>query len=127
MKTKPPLSIRDDIKFLSMFRLAASIPMVATTLGAAGASISGQRSGLVVTVTVAACVFAAVFLATTYTLRRARQALLRAQIEEAFDRCAMERLNRLERVLNGWEKGVVPERDWHAMTGGKPLPEHLRK
>lgn len=42
------------------------------------------------------------------------------------DELIMERLYRIQRVVDGKEKGVIPPADWAEMTGGKPLPEHLR-
>lgn len=125
MKHKPSHDLREDIGFYSM--IIKTVPLVALAVSAAVLPLALYDTFTATALVVYGCAAAGSVMLVLHLRRRARQALLRAQIEEAFDRCAMERLDRLERVLNGWEKGVVPERDWHIMSGGKPLPEHLRK
>lgn len=76
--------------------------------------------------TVYDCGAATAVLLFMHLRRRARRALADALIDEAFRRAACERLDRIQRVVDGWERGVIPPADWAEMTGGKPLPEHLR-
>lgn len=125
MKRKPSHDIEEDISFYSM--LIKSVPLVTLAVSAAVLPLALYDTLTATALRVYGCAAAGSVLLVLHLRRRARRALAETLIEEAFDRCSMERLDRLERVLNGWEKGVVPERDWHIMSGGKPLPEHLRK
>lgn len=125
MKHKSSNDIEEDISFYSM--LIKTVPLVSAAVSAAVLPLALYDTLTATALVIYGCTAAGVTLLVLHLRRRARRALAKSIIEEAFDRCAMERLDRLERVLNGWEKGVVPERDWHIMSGGKPLPEHLRK
>ena len=152
MKHKPSQDLQEDITFYSM--LIKTIPLVSAAVSAAVLPLALYDTFTANALVVYGCAAAGSVLLVLHLRRRARRALADALVNEAFimaeanydsvvdmvrDVSAairanhprpddyIERLDRLERVLDGWEKGVVPERDWHIMSGGKPLPEHLRK
>lgn len=125
MKHKPSHDLQEDISFYSM--LIKTVPLVSAVVSAAVLPLALYDTLTANALVVYGCAAAGSVLLVLHLRRRARRALRKTLDDEAFERCAMEQLDRLQRVLNGWEKGVVPERDWHIMSGGKPLPEHLRK
>jgi len=128
MKSKPSCDIEEDIAFYSM--LIKTVPLVSAAVSAAVLPLALYDTVTATALVVYGCASVASVLFVLHLRRRARRALENAQSNKAFARScseqvdinAMERVDRMLRILDGWEKGEIPEKDWHIMTGGKPLP-----
>lgn len=114
--------IEEDIAVLT-FGLRSAL-LSGFMINLAALTFALERPGLI-----ALGVFDATLAAVTVLLAVLRRQARRraARMREDAAHCAVhreiqERLARLQRVIDGLEKGLVPAKDWEILSGGKPLP-----
>ena len=114
--------IEEDIATLT-FGLRSAL-LSGFMINLAALTFALERPGLI-TLGVFDAALAAVTVLLAVLRRQARRRAARMREDAAH--CAAHReikarLDRLQRVLDGYERGDIPERDWDELSGGKPLP-----